>query len=566
MKSMRISKRMIKWILLIIAEVLIMFGILVGHKHGMILPQWSDRHIIVFTLAFLLGLNVLIYLLDYFGRNGINKSQIIQMIIVVICLLSMVPILLISIYSRPCVDDFSNSLQVKQLIDSGNYSFFSILSEAMKTNIWYYQNWQGLYVSSFVLSLQPGVFGETFYCVGSYVLLLLSFLCVWGGIRSINRCFGEKKRLLEASVALIIFVIIWQGLPSPNQGLYWFNGAWNYMPYMFLAILNASVVVSLFCDDKIFNIGKCIGTTILSFFISGGNHVSTFFNIMVLVVLSFNLIRRKKYTSIPALIVAILGFIFVMTAPGTAVRQDEFIQPSILQTIIATFIKSLEYLSKWINLSWCVMLIIMFPLLYKFAKTEKCKTLRCNPLIMIIISYVFIAGMFAVPYYGMGTFGTERIVNIIWIAFIVLSIVNEFVIILWLNDKHKRIILEKMSDVAKSGIVLAGILLLCVLGGAKEKSTAIMALDEVVVSGVATDYAGKFDDRIITMKSQGDHEIVKVDGLPQSDLLFFSDITAFPYDWVNEYWKKYYGRMLVVWANDSYAEQQKIQMEQYNDW
>ena len=61
--------------------------------------------------------------------------------------LAVVPFLLISIYSRPCVDDFSYSVSLYHMVQSGSGNLFALLKEAARVDISYYYSWQGLYTS-----------------------------------------------------------------------------------------------------------------------------------------------------------------------------------------------------------------------------------------------------------------------------------------------------------------------------------------------------------------------------------------------------------------------------------
>ena len=99
--------------------------------------------------------------------------------------LAVVPFLLISIYSRPCVDDFSYSVSLYHMVQSGSGNLFALLKEAARVDIHYYHSWQGLYTSAFVLALQPGIFGERYYFIGTVLLMVLMVFVMYNDIRRI---------------------------------------------------------------------------------------------------------------------------------------------------------------------------------------------------------------------------------------------------------------------------------------------------------------------------------------------------------------------------------------------
>lgn len=83
-----------------------------------------------------------------------------------ILILSIVPMIIISIFSRPCADDYNYAISTYHLIQSGDWNIFDLLKTAYEVDFHYYNTWQGLYSSAFILSLQPGIFGEKYYFMG----------------------------------------------------------------------------------------------------------------------------------------------------------------------------------------------------------------------------------------------------------------------------------------------------------------------------------------------------------------------------------------------------------------
>lgn len=60
-----------------------------------------------------------------------------------------------------------------------------LLRAAWDTNVYYYENWQGLYVSGFTLAFQPAIFGNKYYGATLVCVLLPLFsACMgWHGAR-----------------------------------------------------------------------------------------------------------------------------------------------------------------------------------------------------------------------------------------------------------------------------------------------------------------------------------------------------------------------------------------------
>lgn len=94
-----------------------------------------------------------------------------KIIAMLILAVAVIPFLMLTYYSRPCVDDYSYAVDTHALIKSGNWNIISLFCAAWKTDVRFYHEWQGLYTSAFVLALQPGILGERWYGIGGVALI-----------------------------------------------------------------------------------------------------------------------------------------------------------------------------------------------------------------------------------------------------------------------------------------------------------------------------------------------------------------------------------------------------------
>lgn len=109
-----------------------------------------------------------------------------------------------------------------------------LLKAAWDTNVYYFENWQGLYVSGFLLAWQPAIFGNAWYGVTLLCVLVPLFFCLYGACRCVVRRLDQAQKLLPWALALLVCFAFIEGMPAPVEGLYWFNGA-NELPAVFLA-------------------------------------------------------------------------------------------------------------------------------------------------------------------------------------------------------------------------------------------------------------------------------------------------------------------------------------------
>lgn len=159
--------------------------------------------------------------------------------------LLLVPVFVLAVFARPSADDYIYAARTHAVIQQYGFDLPRLLKAAWDTNVYYYQNWQGLYVSGFTLSFQPAIFGNRVYGVTLLCVLLPLFFCLYGLARCVVlRLSAAQKRLPWALALLLTFAFI-EGMPTPVEGLYWFNGAMNYLPYFSLAVLNAGLAFAL---------------------------------------------------------------------------------------------------------------------------------------------------------------------------------------------------------------------------------------------------------------------------------------------------------------------------------
>ncbi len=466
-------------------------------------------------------------------------------VIIFACIIFLVPMIVLGVYDRASADDYGYSMLTHEVVrDRGN--IIDLLVAAHKTNVNYYNNWQGLYSSAFILSFQPGIFNEHMYMITPLIVLIISFICLYFSIRILNKYFFNSSNSFVFMLSFLILAIIFLLMPSATDGIYWYNGAMNYTPWIFIVLLQLSLIIDIYNSKSKVNI---ILSTIIAFFTSGANHVTAFANILILLFASLYLIfKKKKYYSIFPLLSSIIGFIIMYKAPGTAIRQSTIHKSSFVETIIETFKYSQELFTSWFNFKWFLCMLIFIPIAIVVSKNIKTKIKKRNILLFIVLSYVIICAMLCVPHYAMSSFGAGRVINVIWIAFMFLSWFNLVVVMIYcfqnkiINDR--KLYINTLTIL----VILFFIFYLpCNSNYGILRSNSHIALGELRY-GIAKDYAKQIDERIKLYKS--DKEEVRVDKIETKSVLFFSDITDDPNVWPNTSLGKYYNKSISLKQTD----------------
>ena len=468
-------------------------------------------------------------------------------LIIAVCIFLLLPLIMVGTYDRPSADDFGYSLLTHDAVQNGGNPL-DLFKSAIYTDIDYYNTWQGLYSSAFILSLQPAIFGEQFYSITCLMLLFLEFVCLYFSLKILNEVFIKEKNIFVFTSSLIILAILNMLLPSATQGLFWYNGAMNYTPWAFTNLLGCCLLIKLFYmdkNDKKFYLLLAF-SAVLSFFTSGGNHVTAFANILFMLMFTvFLILKKRRYYSLLPLLLAIIGFIIMYIAPGTAIRQDALIQEGLVpSSITGLFINTFQHAKsmsvEWMNFKWMLSLIAITPLSLKISRNIKDKLEVIHLFAFLICSALVIGGMFAVPYYAMSDFGAPRVTNVIWITFMLLSWMNYTVIISLLQKKEFINPNLESDDFKKTVtiIVIVSLFLIFYLPQNGDLSNSYICLHELK-DGTAEKFAVEQDNRFYILKHSNSTDI-KLENLTSGSILYFADLESDPNIWPNTNVEKYY--------------------------
>lgn len=479
-------------------------------------------------------------------KKTIEKKKIIKLCIYATTLLILIPILIISIYNHPSADDYGYSDTIYKTIKSeGN--FFDIIIEAFKATISGMQVWQGLYSSGFVLALQPAVFGETFYGLVTYIMILTIILGIGFLLKRTNKyIFKSNSKDWIISTCLITLFII-QTLPSPIEGLFWFNGAVNYTFFLMVLCYEVSLLIKYYNMDKsknkIMPIIVLIWTSIISFIMSGGNHVTAFLSMLIILcAIAYCIVKKQYKTSIlfgVVLLCGIVGFYINMTSPGTLIRSNAIANHGgVIETIISSAYQGITYINEWTSLSLILIIVAITPFIYNMVtNNEFYKKVKWQGMFLsIILSYGAICAMLCVPYYAMGSFGAGRLTDVVYITFVLLAILNyTYLMCILLKNIDFTNTANYISNVKTYISCFAYLIILItisVAGNGNSYTTSHEAIVELI-RGEAKQFDKEMDSRI---KYYLDESLtdVEVDALTvRPKLLYFEDLSTDSKDWKN---------------------------------
>lgn len=479
-----------------------------------------------------------------------NRSKkIIEILKYFVLLLMLMPVLYISRYARPVLDDFDYGLFVQPSVENG-INILGILKGAWESCCYMYKTWQGTYSSCFIMPLHPGILDEKLYGLTTWILVGMLFVAFWLLFKVVKKNCFEKRELKSVYWALLSTVVLALGMPYPVEGLYWYVGAMHYIPWVATTVINMVIVIELYySDNDKKNIGLLTASCVISFITSGGNQCTAFANILLLLLISvLFVVKKKSWNIVSSLIVAVIGFVIMWIAPGNDVRQSHFNPPGVIGTIIAGAKYAVKYSLEWSNLILVAVIVLFLPLIMKIAKKLKDSILCRYPLITVLSSIMVFCGMLCVPYYGTGQMGPYRLINIIWVYFVVAVIFDACCILGSLERKYS--ILELFEKISESqscyikGIIFiacAGLVFCFSSSNIEMDSTAYEAVKEIL-RNEAQAYAEEFDERLEIYVDDSVKEVVLSPLTSHPRLLFMEDLSDDSSYWTNQSVAKYYDK------------------------
>lgn len=363
-----------------------------------------------------------------------------------ILLLSLVPMLSLAQYAVPMADDLGYGVPVYYALQNGQSLWAAIWDNILYT----YQNWQGTYFSVVLFSLQPAVFGEEYYLWTTYIMVAITILPVFFTLWSM-KTLPRWAVLVLGSVISLLSV---QGLPSPGEGIYWWNGAAHYMVFWSLGVVGILLQLKHLALEKTPRPRRWLHLTLCcltAFLLGGGNYCTALVYALASLAVVFlgAYLHRPKCAKDNLLVTffAAGGLALSVAAPGNAVRQSLFEPMDPITAILRSFEDAITDITVWTD-ERMIAALLLASLLFALAlrkNTNRRLTFPFPPLI-VVGSFCAFAALYTPPLYAMGGVSADpmRIKNIIWLAYLFLMFGSAFYCTGWLSRRFK--LFRRMSE------------------------------------------------------------------------------------------------------------------------
>lgn len=460
---------------------------------------------------------------------------------------SLIPIFVLAGYNFPCADDYGYSIYTR-LAWLDTHNLFSVIAAACRKVARTWLTWQGTYSSVFLMALQPGIFGDGFYAVTPWVILVPYSFAVLYLFRTVFEKLLGAEKWLAVSAACIYLLTAVQTMVDKTQGIFWYNGSIHYMLPQTALFALTGLVLRMAAEPESRMKRRLTAAVLLILYIGGGNLVTGLeCGIWTAACVALAAVGKKRGLLKKYAILFgtwVLAFGINAGAPGNWVRQDDFVyRPGVVKSILQSFFYCLDFVfDQWSGWTVPALILLMFPFVGKAVHSYRGNFGFRYPLLVPLFSFCILSSMFTPSVYASGVSGAGRIYNIIYLTYLLLLVVNMIYLYGWFVKKcGVRSMISEKDDIIYRCVSLLGIGFCAVLFAAvvPERFTASSALNSIV-SGEAKIWQQEEEERmeILLDDEVRDAEIKEFSVKPA--LLFYEDIEAKADDWKNNRMSKYF--------------------------
>ncbi len=384
-------------------------------------------------------------------------TRLLAMLCALMLLAGVLPLYAISFYNHPYYDDFifSGSTHDTWL---ATRSLSQTVQAALAGARAVRADWQGTYTGTILSNLQPGVFGESYYWLTTFLLLTVFLLCFGFFFNTVFHRLLGATRAESACVACLALFLMTQFLPAPNEAFFWFNGGiGNTFIYSLLAL-------SLALCARLWNARRgapwlAVALFALVTLLGGGSYGGGLFGLLLFGILSvYAMLQKHKYRFIYAALTVWFAacFLYSVSAPGNTVRAAMIgAHPSAVAAIAKSLYYGVALLGNYSTLPVLAVGLALAPLLWRLAGSSR----FCfrHPIWVLLAGGCLFCAQLTPPLYGGVFLGGGRITDTYYFSFITLFFLYETYLLGFLARRREQMNKPAFSPVPalRRGLLVA---------------------------------------------------------------------------------------------------------------
>ena len=487
----------------------------------------------------------------------IRKPALWRILLICVLIATLLPIMIISQYNHSCADDYSYGERVKDTL-ARTHNPIEIGKAVVSTVISTYKSWQGTYSAIVLFTLQPAVWGEQYYVLSAYLIIAVLLWGVFSFFRAwIGRGYGRND--IADILSCCVSILFLQLLPSPVQGIFWWNGASYYTIWNALMLIQTSRFFR-FAQTQRLTFVQCAISALLGFLLTGSNFVTMLLTLEVSVLfLAYCIYTRKcwKQASV-ILLFTLAGFIISVSAPGNAVRQQGFTSLPPMVAIVKSFLNAYEWAVAWSPLMLLAILAFFLPFAFHLHSTAREHKSRIPLWLKLVILIGLFVSSFTPTIFVGDDVGAERVQNLRFLLWVVICFMSEVLlveqVVLWMKKNNLAHLLERWHHwftLKRTLLALCAFAMVVCFAGVRRYQThkfncftSVSAMYSLY-RGEAQEYDAIADQRQpILLSDEKDIVLPPYERLPF--VLYCDDVTSDPTNWKNDAAARYFGKKSVI--------------------
>ncbi len=410
---------------------------------------------------------------------------------VAILIVSVLPLLLLARYARPIADDYGYGGPVYYALKN-NGTIMDVLRAIVENIRYTYLNWQGTFTSVLFFSVQPAVFGESYYILTPFVMTAAIVVSAFLFTSIIPQLESWGKVVISCVVSLIAL----QFLPSVAEGIYWWNGAAHYLLCWLLFVIALSLqlrIANHTAPNKSFYLLVCL-TCLVTFLVGGGNYSTALLGVIVsFVITGYTAIEKRMrkilFANIVVTLFCIIGLLISIVAPGNGVRQAGFEKLDVVSAVLTSFHEAFKAIFSYTD--WKILFSLLFCSAVFHLSLRKTDFSFRYPLLVLLGSFCAFASMYTPPLYAMRICDVPRMNNMFFLAYLTFIFGNAFYVIGWLLHRHQKLSEKKLLKT----VMLVGAILFILSLGTQIKSSNFYLASNDLKSNVLQTYTQELNMR-----------------------------------------------------------------------
>ncbi|MDR2655053.1 MAG: DUF6056 family protein [Oscillospiraceae bacterium] len=506
-------------------------------------------------------------------QNGIKKQifnkKAISVVLVIIFLSSLIPLFVLANYDYPVEDDFNYADETSHVWRE-THSIGAVIKAAAGRVQTTYNNWQGSFSGVFLMALVPSAFGERFYVLVPYIIILLFVFSYAFMLKVILINYLRADLHDFLIIAAVLIFISMQFAFRASEAFFWYNGGMYYTGFYAVLMLAAALLLLYIKSEKRLLSGLYMAFSALLFFALGGSDYIVALISFVLsglfVLCAVFILKKKRLGPSLCLLASGAALIISAAAPGNAVRQAQQMDSmSAVPAVLHSFEHAAFFIiGAYVDTAALFAIIALSPLVYGLAR--KSALSFKFPGLFSFATYALFSSAFTPNLYSMASMPLARGINVCWYLYALLLLANIFYWGGWVSRKLKPAAQpggkksKRPDGIRNNGglaeifsTLLTAFFLVTAFFQALDSPDSITSVSAVksLVIGEAQAYYQENLERERLYKDPGIQDVQIRAFFSKPPLLYTYDLTQDPSHWKNKFISSYYDKKSVTIVPDA---------------